>query len=92
MREPTGTADQLPIVFGRLVEADGATPPAFRGPVPLPVCLMWGIESSEARRSDLEVFSGFASSRRRAIALAVSSILSSGRWLGGLRFEMAGVS
>ena len=37
-------------------------------------------------------FSGFASSRTRAIALAMSSSLRSGRWLGGLRFEMAGDS
>ena len=33
-----------------------------------------------------------ASSRARAIALAVSSSFRSGRWLGGLRFEMTGDS
>jgi hypothetical protein len=60
--------------------------------VPLPTWDMRDFEAADAARSDLVGLAALASSRMRAIARAVSSFFSSGRWLGGLRFEMAGDS
>jgi len=76
-----------------LVEGDGGGPPvACRALVLLsrPVGeVNWLVCDG---RSGAAGLSAGVSSRARAIALAVSSSLRSGRWLGGLRFEMAGDS
>src|SRR5215210_6961125 len=72
--------DQLPPDFWRLVEEDRGTP-AIRRPRFCPNRLILGFEPLGARRPVSEDLTALASSRRRAIALAVSSIFNSGRWL-----------
>lgn len=78
--------------LGRLVEGVTAGPPNDRWPPFFPPRVVTGEFNAAAFRLSAEGFSATASSRALAIARAVASSLRSGRWLGGLRFEMAGDS
>ena len=89
-----GAADQPVPVFGRLVEGATAGPPGFcRGPMRLRQVgevRPRGVVGEAAGLGGLLGLRLLADAK--AIALAMSSSLRSGRWLGGLRFEMAGDS
>src|SRR5437899_1633092 len=87
--EATTVVGQLPGCFGRLVEGDGAGPPdTGRPPIPRPR-LACAMGPASRLRFGPTGLSASLCSRASAIALAVASILRSGRWLGGLRFEIA---
>jgi hypothetical protein len=86
--------DQDPGCLGRFVDGLGAGPPGNpRLPLlpPRPFIIS-GASLKEDRLGSLDLSAPWSSSRARAMAFAMSSNWRSGRWLGGLRFEMAGDS
>jgi hypothetical protein len=92
LRSDRADAQPPPPVLGRLEEGATAGPTAFRRAVILPTGPTSGLDFWEAGRPDSDGLATLVASRSRAIAWAVSSSLRSGRWLGGLRFGMAGDS